>query len=374
MRNAALRLTALSATLLRDGIPSTGGIAGQKGGEPPEPRGLMMSSFMHVHLVALRYFSETVRTGSMRQAAERLHVAASAINRQILKLEDQLQCKLFDRLADGVRLTSAGEVLYHYILRLERDLDQAISQIDDLRGLRRGHVAIACEDGIGRDFVPDVLTAFHRDFPRVTFSVEIASAPEILEQVAEGIADIGIAMSPPVRADVGVEAKAPIPLGVITAIGNPLAEHASLRLRDLAGEPVIHGKTGTGGGTDFYSLITGKSARNQFIETNASDFITNLVKAGLGVGIRSPIGIMQDLEAARMAFIPLTDPQAKAAHLTVYAKPQRTLPIAGAVLLERFKENVPAFAVRVHDLIARQTAALSGHFEAVPVAVSATPH
>src|SRR5487761_2654850 len=136
-------------------------------------REVVVSSFMHVHLVALRYFGETVRTGSMRQAAERLHVAASAVNRQILKLEDQLQCKLFDRLAEGVRLTAAGEVLYHHILRLERDLDQAISQIDDLRGLRRGHVAIASEDGIGRDFVPPVLAAFSRDFPRVTFSFEI---------------------------------------------------------------------------------------------------------------------------------------------------------------------------------------------------------
>ena len=334
----------------------------------------MMSSFMHVHLVALRYFAETVRSGSMRQAAERLHVAASAINRQILKLEDQLQCKLFNRQAEGVRLTSAGEVLYHYILRLERDLDQAISQIDDLRGLRRGHVAIVCEDGIGRDFVPAVLSDFHKDFPRVTFSVEIASAPEVLDKIAEGIADIGLAMSPPVRPDVSIEAKAEIPLGVITALDNPLAARGHLRLRDLAGEPVIHGKVGTGGGTDFYGMISGGSPRNQFIETNASDFITNLVKAGLGVGIRSPIGIMYEIETDQIAFVPLIDPQARTAYLTVYAKPQRTLPIAGAVLLERFKETVPLFASRVDALIARRTEGESAHSRAAAVAITATGH
>ena len=313
-----------------------------------------MLSFMHVHLVALRYFGETVRTGSMRQAAERLHVAASAVNRQILKLEDQLQCKLFDRRAEGVRLTAAGEVLYHHILRLERDLDQAISQIDDLRGLRRGNVSIAAEDGISRDFLPAVLVDFHREFPRVTFSVEITSAPAILDKVSEGAVDIGIAMSPPVRHDVSVEAKAEIPLGVITAIDNGLAGRPGLRLRDLAGEPMIHGKVGTGGGTDFYALISGSAKPNQFIETNASDFITNLVKAGLGIGIRSPIGIMHEIETRQIAFTPLTDPQARAAYLTIYAKPQRTLPIAGAVLLERLKESTPTFAVRVRDLICRE--------------------
>jgi DNA-binding transcriptional LysR family regulator len=336
---------------------------------------MSMLSFMHVHLVALRYFAETVRTGSMRQAAERLHVAASAVNRQILKLEDQLQCKLFDRQAEGVRLTSAGEVLYHHILRLERDLDQAISQIDDLRGLRRGNVALACEDGISRDFLPRVLLGFHKEFPRVTFTVDIVSAPQILEQVAEGGADIGIAMAPPVRRDVSVEAKAEIPLGVITATDNPLAGRADLRLRDLAGEAMIHGRSGTGGGTDFYSLISGSSKPNQFIETNASDFITNLVKVGLGVGIRSPIGIMHEIITRQIAFTPITDPQARAAFLTVYAKPQRTLPIAGAVLLERLKEAVPSFAEEVHALIAKPSDQEASHpteKEAPRVAVMAT--
>ena len=332
-----------------------------------------MSSFMHVHLVALRYFGETVRTGSMRQAAERLHVAASAVNRQILKLEDQLQCKLFDRLAEGVRLTAAGEVLYHHILRLERDLDQAISQIDDLRGLRRGHVAIASEDGIGRDFVPPVLATFNRDFPRVTFSFEIASAPEILQMVADGAIDIGIAMSPPVRSDVSVEAKAEMPLGVISARNNPLALRPSLRLRDLAGEQLIHAKNGTGGGHDFYDQISG-SSRNRFIETNASDFITNLVKAGLGIGIRSPIGIMREIESGEIAFTRVIDPQAKPAYLTVYAKPQRTLPIAGAVLLERVKEHVPLFASRIDALIARTASTVAEHPVIATVAVPATGH
>lgn len=312
----------------------------------------MVSSFMHVHLVALRYFSETVRSGSMRQAAERLNVAASAINRQILKLEDQLQCKLFDRISDGVQLTSAGEVLYHYALRLERDLDKAISQIDDLRGLRRGHVALAAEDGIGRDFVPDVLAGFHRDFPRVTLSVAIIPGSEILVQVAEGAVDFGIVMAP-ARTDFPNDTKAEIPVGVITATDNPLARNATVRLRDLAGEPVIHGKTGTGGGVDYYSMITGWSPRNQFIETNASDFITNLVKSGVGIGIRSPVGIMRDLETAQIAFLPITDPQARSTFLTLHANPQRALSIAGAVLFERFKEAIPVFAERVNALVAK---------------------
>jgi DNA-binding transcriptional LysR family regulator len=305
------------------------------------------SSFVHVHLVALRYFGETVRTGSMRQAAEQLHVAASAVNRQILKLEDQLQCKLFDRTAEGVRLTAAGEVLYHYILRLEHDLDRAISQIDDLRGLRRGHVRIACEDGIGRDFLPPVLAAFHSEFPRVTFSVEIASALDILHQVAEGLTDIGISMTPPLSVDVAVQARAEMPIGVIAAPGSWLAARQTIRMREIGNEPIIQAKDGTGGGTDFYAQLGNGLNHTRFIETNAPDFITNLVQAGLGVGFRTPVGILRDIEDGRIAFVPLWDGDARSPVLAIYTKPQRTMPIAGAVLLERLREFLPAFQERV---------------------------
>lgn len=309
----------------------------------------MSNSFVHVHLVALRYFGETVRTGSMRQAAEQLNVAASAVNRQILKLEDQLQCKLFDRRSEGVRLTSAGEVLYNYILRLERDLDRAVSQIDDLRGLRRGHVRIACEDGIGRDFLPGALARFHADYPGVTYTVEIHSALDILAQVAEGSVDIGIAMSPPIRADVVVHGRAVMPVGVITAPDHPLAKFPSVRLRDLAGERLVEAKDGTGGGTNFYAQLGNGLPRSRFIETNAPDFITNLVRAGLGVGVRTPVGIMDDIELGRLAFLPITDKVA-APTLSIYGKQQRTPSISGAVLMELLREMLPAFQDRVQSL------------------------
>ena len=330
-----------------------------------------MSGFMHVHLVALRYFGETVRRGSMRQAAETLHVAASAINRQIMKLEDQLQCKLFERRAEGVRLTAAGEVLYRHILTLERDLDRAISEIDDLRGLRRGHVTIACEDGIARDFLPDILGRFHREFARVTYAVEIGAAPRIVAQVAAGDADIGLAMSPPKRNDVSVEAETVIPMGVIAAPDHSLAGRASLKLSDLFNERMIELRDGNGGGIDAYALVSGWMSRKQFVETNASDSMTNLVKAGLGVGLRSPIGIMRDIRARELVFIPVHDSLGHPPRLTICVKQQRTLPVAGAILLERLKAGLTAFSELID-----QTLKSSGRTDAAEgrgaVATSAT--
>lgn len=60
---------------------------------------------------ALRYFSATAHSRSIRAASDRLHVSPSAISRQIAKLEHELRTPIFDRRAQGMKLTPAGEVL-----------------------------------------------------------------------------------------------------------------------------------------------------------------------------------------------------------------------------------------------------------------------
>ncbi len=323
-----------------------------------------MSSFMHVHLMALRYFAETARCRSMRQAAESLNVAPSSVNRQILKLEDQLQTKLFERLAEGVRLTASGEVLYRHAMLLDRDLDRAISEIDDLRGLRRGRVTIACEDGIARDFLPSILTEFHRTHPGVTYSIEIHSAPAIMAGVIDGETDIGIAMFPPQRNDLAIMAHTDVPLGIIAALDHPLAARSLVELSDLVYEPMIHLKDGIGSDPELHHTMSRWTRGSYFVETNTSDSITNLVKAGLGIGVRSPIGIMREIEAREIAFVPLGDTLARPGRLAIYTKPERALPVAGAKILERMKQGLDVFARRIERLLRRT--------EAGSVAASAT--
>ena len=63
------------------------------------------------HARAMSYVDEVARLGSIRAAGARLHIAPSAVNRQILMLEEQLGEPLFERLPRGMRPTPAGEIL-----------------------------------------------------------------------------------------------------------------------------------------------------------------------------------------------------------------------------------------------------------------------
>jgi DNA-binding transcriptional LysR family regulator len=112
-------------------------------------------------------------------------LAPSALNRQIIKLEQQVACRLFERSAAGMRLTSPGEVFYHYVLKAQADLERALSEIDDLRGIRTGHVSVSCEEGLAKDVLPEVISAFRARHPRVAFSITVRDMPTIVSEVAD---------------------------------------------------------------------------------------------------------------------------------------------------------------------------------------------
>src|ERR1700733_5148237 len=125
------------------------------------------------HLRILDYVDEVARAGSIRKAAERLNVTASAVNRRITDLEDELGAPLFDRRPRGVRLTAAGEVFVHYLRGHNSEVERMKSQIEDLKGLRRGTVRIACSQALALDFLPREIAAYRAKFPLVQFEVKV---------------------------------------------------------------------------------------------------------------------------------------------------------------------------------------------------------
>src|SRR5260370_98185 len=114
---------------------------------------------------------------------------------------------------------------------------------------------------------------------------------------------------------------------------------------------MIHMQEGSRSDPDLYPLMRKWVSGNYFVETNTSDSITNLVKAGLGIGVRAPIGIMREIEAREIAFVPLRDNPVRPGRLAIYTKPERALPVAGALLLERMKQGLDAFSLRIERLL-----------------------
>jgi DNA-binding transcriptional LysR family regulator len=144
-----------------------------------------------MHTAALRYVAEVARRGSVRKAAAALNVAASAIDRQLLKVEASLGVALFDRLPGGMRPTPAGTILLRHVADTLLDFERVRAELDDLRGVKTGHVSIAAVDSLLVEFLPRSLDRFRADFPAVSFAVDAVEPAEIAGRVAAGEIDLG---------------------------------------------------------------------------------------------------------------------------------------------------------------------------------------
>lgn len=188
---------------------------------------------------ALRYFLAVIRSGSMRGAAEALHVAPSAISRQIAELEAAHGLPLLERQPRGVVPTEAGRVLAAHAQRREEEALLLRDQMRRLRGGEGGVVRLCCGPGFLADLLDNGLAGFAAAHPGIGFQVSLGGTDRIQDAVAEGEADLGLAYNPPARAGLESLAVASQPLAAILSPDHPLAAQVEpLPLRRLAGEPL----------------------------------------------------------------------------------------------------------------------------------------
>ena len=188
---------------------------------------------------ALRYFSATAHSRSIRAASERLHVSPSAISRQIAKLEHELRAPIFDRRAQGMKLTAAGEILLSKIDGVMREFSRVKSHIAALQDLQAGNVDVYCFQTAIESFVAPVLNRFHTQYPDVTFNVRMSSTDEAMEAVIAGTAEVGLILNAPARE--GITGREVFRDRMVAAFSptHPVAGRKILSLSDLAEFPFV---------------------------------------------------------------------------------------------------------------------------------------
>ena len=183
----------------------------------------------------MRYVDEVARAGSIRKAADQLNVTASAVNRRIMDLEEELGAQLFERRPRGVRLTAAGEVFVHYLREQSDDVDRMKSQIEDLRGLRRGTVRIACSQALALDFLPRQIADFRKRHPFVAFDVKVLDHEQAMAALAAYEVDLVLVFRPPFLAELPAADEARAAPRRRDGGGSSARRPQHVRLRDCAG-------------------------------------------------------------------------------------------------------------------------------------------
>lgn len=265
----------------------------------------------------LRYFVAVAEEGSFRQAAEeRIFVSQPALSRQIQRLEDELDARLFERTGRGVNLTRAGETLLEEARRMLRGAERA-----------EEHVRLAAEGKSGRLRVGFVGTAafavlkpvfrrWQREAPGVELLLSERPSARQVEALGAGDIDVGFVRTPMPGEGLSFQTALREPFVAALPASHALAGQDEIKADALANEDFILFPRRLGAG--LFDQVTGICRAAGFSPRVAQEAvlmqtIVSLVAAGLGVSILPASTGKLGLEGVRYAQLAGTDAETEIA-------------------------------------------------------------
>ena len=277
----------------------------------------------------VRYFVEVVRCGSIREASQRLNVAPSALSRQIQNLEHELGMTLFERRPRGMALTAAGEIYARYAQTVILEDDRVRSDLEELRGLRRGVVRVATVEGVVADMLTTVVARFREKYPGVRFHLATTGTDDVIASVRDGRTDVGISFHAQPDAAVRFVRRKRDPLAALTHPDHPIAGRRQIALTELLSYPVAVPEAGFG----IRRLIDEQCRRlghsmTPALETNSIEALRGFARSGAGITMLPGMSFQREIRQGEIVAIPISDRALNQCSMDISVLAGRHLPIA----------------------------------------------
>jgi DNA-binding transcriptional LysR family regulator len=149
-------------------------------------------------LYELALFFLVVKQGSFTRAAQLAGLTQSAITRQVKAMETALGLKLLERTTRSVRLTPAGEFLFHEATRLLGDVERSLKHLSEEFGGARKEIRVGVSRSIGLAYLPGFFHANLRKFPDLNYRVSSLGGSDIVGAIESAELDVGV-LCPPRR-------------------------------------------------------------------------------------------------------------------------------------------------------------------------------
>ena len=293
-----------------------------------------------MEIQTLKYFLLIAKLGSLRQASDAGNLTPSAMSRQISLLEHSLGAKLFERRASGMALTAEGRAFVKYASRTVRDIDLATQEIDEIRGLRRGHVTISTVEGAVTGLVYPMIELYRRSHPEVTFDVVATGTGGVHASVESDDAEIGIAYNPAQDRDVRVVMELCRPTVLLCSPKSALRYMKNVSLRDLEDVPLGLLDHSFGTRRLIEEAVRAEDIRLSCdVTVNSVEMAKAYAKANLGATILPAFAASQECAAGILCQVPLTEVIFQRALLSVCVRSGRELSRAADAFLDLLVRN-----------------------------------
>jgi LysR family hydrogen peroxide-inducible transcriptional activator len=256
----------------------------------------------------LRYVCAIAETGSFSRAAERCHVAQPSLSQQILKLEEDLGAKLFDRLGRSIRLTEAGRAFLPHARSILHQMEAARTGVEDKRTDARGSVAVGVIPTIAPYLLPRYTASFAKKYPEARLRIVEETTPVLIESLRNLSIDLAVLALPLRHKEFELFPLRTEPLFAVLPKDHPRAGQKSIALKDLRGESFVMLRDGH----CFRDLSVVACARAHVtprivFESGQFSSLLGMVAAGVGVSLVPEMAIDRN---ASCSYARLSDPRA----------------------------------------------------------------
>lgn len=245
-----------------------------------------------MELHQLRYVCAIAETGSFSKAAERCRIAQPSLSQQVLKLEDELGARLFDRLGRTIRLTEAGHAFLPHARAALHHVEAARSGVEDRRTDMRGSITVGVIPTIAPYLMPRHAAAFAKHYPDARLRIVEETTPKLVESLKNLSIDLAILALPLRRSEFELFPLFAEPLFAALPQGHPHAKATTLALRDLRKEAFVMLRDGH----CFRDLSIAACARARVkpriaFESDQFSSLLGMVAAGIGVTLAPAMAV-----------------------------------------------------------------------------------
>ncbi len=253
-------------------------------------------------------FAALARRGSFTLAAKDLFLTQSAVSHAIKALEDDVGCRLVDRVGKRVMLTQAGEQFLRHTEKILREMETARTGLDTLSKWGHGRLRVGASTTACQHFLPMVLREFRQSFPKCVIRIEPGDHGMQLDLLHSGQIDLAVMLEPPgpMREEFNFVPLFEDELQFFVAPLHAWARAGAASRDEIPNETLIlYNKA-----SHTFRLVSEyfreeKILLTNFIELGSMEAIKELVKIGIGAGILAPWIARAELENGSLVAVPL---------------------------------------------------------------------
>lgn len=282
-----------------------------------------------MELRQLQYFVEVARREHMTRASEKLHVAQSAISRQIGQLEEELGVQLFYREGRNVKVTPIGRLFLARVENALLQLDKAKQEVEEFLDPEAGEIRIGFPHSLAAYALPSIVSAFRLEHPNVKFVLRQGTVQHLKQDLIAGEIDLAF-VSPVPTEHPELEGHVLFTEEMVAILphSHPLAGSTSIRLRQLEEDPFIVFREGY----TLRTIVMDACQQAGFIpkiafEGEETDTIRGLVAASLGVALLPAIAL-EETAPIQPVKVPISEPRITRTVGFVQSKSRKLVPSA----------------------------------------------